>query len=95
MESMWEVTTLAGCKLGMRRGIFIAIHPDNQLPCRRYDFLANLYTYPAQTCIIAYSTVYDYDTVSAPDLALHVPNDVADTALHHQGACSAPLLGLW
>ena len=60
---MDEVTSLAGCKLGTCLGIYIPIHPDNQLPCRRYDFLSNLYTYPAQTCIIAQSVGYDYDMV--------------------------------
>ena len=34
------------------------------LCCRRYNFLDNLYTYPAQTCIVAQSVGYDYNTVS-------------------------------
>ena len=33
--------------------------------CRRYDFLANLVTYPTYTCIIAYSGAYDYDQVGS------------------------------
>jgi hypothetical protein len=47
-------------------GLLLCQHqPKLLLHLRRYDFLAQLATYPTYTCIIAYSGAYDYDTVSA------------------------------
>ena len=48
------------------------------IPCRRYDFLSQLYTYPTYTCIIAYSAGYDYDTVSL-SLLLHSSQPLPNT----------------